>query len=198
MLCGVLLGLLSVPSLWAAEPYTVNSEGAPLNVRSGPGIEYEIVTRLPHGTQVLLEERAGLWAKITPPSGPEDGWVLERYLLPVRSTDATAPVELSPEQERRRFTRLQRKGVITVNLLGEPEVLRLTITPLLWYRLTPQEQQNFLERAKRTLGGTTVEIYDTLTNTLLARLSTTGTFEATVPAPSALSPITTTSSSRSR
>jgi len=187
MFYSVLLGLLSVPSLWAAEPYMVNSEGVPLNVRRGPGIEYEVVTRLPHGTQVLLEERSGLWAKIAPPNGPEDGWVLERFLLPVRSTDATAAAELSPEQERRRFTRLQRKGVITANLLGEPEVLRLTITPLLWYRLTPQEQQNFLERARRTLGGTAVEIYDTRTNALLARLSTTGTFEATSPTPSAIS-----------
>ena len=197
MLYYVLLGLLSVPSLWAAEPYTVNSEGVPLNVRRGPGIEHEIITRLPHGTQVLVEERSGLWAKIVPPNGPAEGWVLERYLLPARPSEAVDAADLSPEQERRRFTRLQRKGIITANLLGEPEVLRLTITPLLWYRLMPQEQRNFLERARRTLGGTAVEIYDTLTNTLLARLSTTGAFEA-MSTPGAIPSLSTASPGRSR
>jgi SH3-like domain-containing protein len=170
--------LLASP-LWAAEIYAVNSESVPLNVRSGPGIEYEVLTRLPHGTKVSVLERAGLWVKITPPNGPAEGWVLERYLVAIQSPTPTAAAEQSLEQEQRRFARLQRKGVITTQRLEDVDVLRLTINPLLWSRLTPQEQQSFLQRAKQLFGGSTVEIYDHH-DTLLAYMSPTGAFE-TVP-----------------
>jgi hypothetical protein len=174
--------------------YAVHSEGIPLNVRSGPGIEYEVLTRLPDGTRVVVLERSGLWVKITPPDAPAEGWVLERYLAPVQSATPTVAVEQNLEQEQQRFARLQRSGVITAQRLEDTDMLRLTINPLLWYRLTPQEQQNFLQRAKQVLGGAAVEMYDPRNETLLARLSATGAFEPVSTAPAGGTPPPTTAS----
>jgi hypothetical protein len=42
----------------------------------------------------------------------------------------------------------------------------------------PQEQHNFLQRAQRLLGGSSVDIYAQHTGELLARLTDTGAFEA--------------------
>ena len=85
---------------------------------------------------------------------------------------------MSVEEEQRRFTRLQRKGVLTVQRAGNTGVLRLTIQPLIWRHLTPQEQHNFLQRAQRLFGGASVYIYALHTGELLARLTDTGAFES--------------------
>jgi hypothetical protein len=63
------------------------------------------------------------------------------------------------EQDRQRFVRLQRKGVIEVHRSGTRELLRLTIDPLVWDCLALYEQQNVLQRAQRLFGGTGVEMH---------------------------------------
>jgi hypothetical protein len=199
----MLLWLMGSASLLAAEQYTVNSETIPLNVRRGPGTEHGILTRLPHGTPVGVQERSGLWAKIILPDGRTDGWVLERYLTPAPaavppapeaptqppSSTTSTPTPAEPE-EQQRFTRLQRKGVITAQRLEDRDTLRLTINPLLWQRLTPAEQQNFLQRARLVLGGTVVEIYTPDGSTLLARQLASGAFEVSPVSPSPQAPPT--------
>jgi hypothetical protein len=178
VLCGALLA-----PVWAAETFYVNSENIPLNVRSGPGTEYAVLKRLPHGTQVAVLERWGLWARIALSEEQTEGWVLQRYLVPEPPAALAEAADMSPEQEQRRFARLQRKGIITVQLQRASGLLRLTINPLVWYRLTPHEQQNLLVRAKRLFGGTAVEMHDHGTDALLARLSATGAFEPVAVSP---------------
>jgi hypothetical protein len=169
---------IALPLQLAAETLYVNSENTPLNVRSGPGTDNAIVARLEHGTQVSLLERWSVWARITTPAGETAGWVLQRYLTPVPRSPAASLLDMSVEEEQRRFTRLQRTGVLTVQRAGSTGVLRLTIQPLVWRHLTPQEQHNFLQRAQRLFGGVSVDISASQTGEVLARLMDTGAFEA--------------------
>jgi uncharacterized protein YgiM (DUF1202 family) len=203
LLGSALFWLMGSASLLAAERYTVNSETIPLNVRRGPGTEHGILTRLLHGTPVVVQERSGLWVKITLPDGRTDGWVLERYLTPApaaappapdaptqppsSTTSTPTPVD---QEEQQRFTRLQRKGVITAQRLEDRDTLRLTINPLLWQRLTPAEQQNFLQRARLVFGGMVVEIYTPDGNTFLARQLASGAFDVLPTSPSPPAPST--------
>jgi Bacterial SH3 domain len=168
---------LTMPSLLAAETRYVQSEGVPLHVRSGPGIDNPIVARLAHGTQVSLLESWGVWARVATPQGDAAGWVLQRYLTPDPPPSSESHTDMSADEEQRRFTRLQRKGIITIQR-GNAGVLKLTINALVWRHLTPQEQHNFLQRAQRLFGSTSVDIYDHHTDSLLARLTDTGTFES--------------------
>jgi Bacterial SH3 domain len=168
---------LTIPSLRAAETLYVQSESVPLNVRSGPGIDNPIVARLAHRTQVSLLERWSVWARITTPQGDAEGWVLQRYLTPDPPPSSESQTDMSADEEQRRFTRLQRKGIITIQR-GDAGMLKLTINALIWRHLTPQEQHNFLQRAQHLFGSTSVDIYDHHTDSLLARLTGTGTFES--------------------
>jgi hypothetical protein len=93
-------------------------------------------------------------------------------------TDPQQQATTDVEQDRQRFVRLQRKGVIGVHRSGTREPLRLTIDPLVWDRLTPQEQQNFMQRAQRLFGGTVVEMHSLPTDDLLARFTANGGFES--------------------
>jgi hypothetical protein len=127
---------------------------------------------------VSLLERWGVWARIATLSGETEGWVLQRYLIPDPLAAEASLLDMSVEEEQRRFTRLQRKGVLTVQRAGSTGVLRLTIQPLIWRHLTPQEQHNFLQRAQRLFGGTSVAISALHSGELLARLTDTGTFES--------------------
>ncbi len=88
---------------------------------------------------------------------------------------------MSTGEEQRRFARLQRKGILTVQRPGNTGLLKLTMSALIWRHLTPQEQQNVLQRAQRLFGGTTVEMHDQHNEGLLARLTATGAFESLLP-----------------
>jgi uncharacterized protein YgiM (DUF1202 family) len=172
---GVLFGMATAAWLYAADIRYVNSPETPLNVRRGPGTEHAVVARLPHGTRVVLRERLGLWYRIALPDEQTEGWVLQRYLTTDTPGDAQVQVDMSVEAERRRFDRLQRKGIIDVHRYGA--TLRMTINPLIWRRLTSTQQVNFLQRARRLFAVTSVEMHDQRNATLLARLTATGQVE---------------------
>ncbi len=170
---GVLLCLVTLAPLEAADIRYVNSPTIDLNVRRGPGTEHAVVTRLPHGAAVILRERLGLWYRITPLRGNQEGWVLGRYLaLKPPTTEDTAD-DMSLEQEEQRFTRLRRKGVIRV-YTDNARVLRIMIDPLVWRRLTAPQQENFLQRAHHLHGNTVVEARNVHDDTLLNRLTAIG------------------------
>jgi uncharacterized protein YgiM (DUF1202 family) len=178
----VLLGCLLLCSaglspLLAATTHYITSAGTLLNIRSGPGTEYAVVMRLPHGSKVVLHEIWGKWARISPLQGSSEGWVLQSYLTAAPPADSETQSDMSPEQERRRFTRLQRKGIMVIQPSTTPGILRLTMNPLVWYRLTPPQQENFLRRAQRRFKRRQVEMHDQRNNALLARLNATGEVE---------------------
>jgi hypothetical protein len=156
-------------------------------------MEYSVVSSLPYGTKVVLHERWGQWAKITLLQGKREGWVIHHYLAP-ESSAGRGETDMSPQQERRRFARLQRKGVIRVVRSHMPGILRLTINHLVWRHLTPSQQTNFLRRAKRHFGGTVVEMRDRRNNALLARLTALGKMEFATQTPETQLPPTGTTS----
>jgi hypothetical protein len=119
-----------------------------------------------------------------PAQGDTAGWVLQRYLAPTPPPPAESQTDMSVGEEQRRFARLQRQGILTVQQPRNTGLLTLTISALVWRHLTPQEQQNLLQRAQRLFGGTTVEIYDQQHQGLLARLTATGAFESLGPSSS--------------
>jgi uncharacterized protein YgiM (DUF1202 family) len=48
----------------------VNTNGDPLNVRSGPGTDYDVISSLPDGTSVSIVNQQGNWGEL-----PNGGWV---------------------------------------------------------------------------------------------------------------------------
>lgn len=66
-----------------AETRVVNSPGDGfLNLRTGPGTNFDILRQMPHGSSVRVLERAGSWARVRHESGAV-GWASLRYMVPV-------------------------------------------------------------------------------------------------------------------
>lgn len=160
LLSCLLLVSLPLPMSHAQELYYVNSPSIDLNVRRGPGIEHDVVTRLPHGTPVFVQGRERLWLKIVAPERGIDGWVSQRYLTAQPPGDPPTPGVRDQRTERERFERLKRKGIIAVQADRAQNVLRIRINHLIWQRLNPRQQQNFLERASRLYRIEVVELRD--------------------------------------
>lgn len=77
ILCYLLLSFVGF-SLSAADTYTVNTKSK-LNMRSGPGTSYDIVTQVNPGSSVtMVEESEGQWVKVEH-SGVQ-GYVMKQYL----------------------------------------------------------------------------------------------------------------------
>ncbi len=160
LLSYLLLLSLPLPVLYAQDFYYVNSPDIDLNVRLGPGTEHGVVTRLPHGTPVLVQDRNRLWLRIVAPGRGIEGWVLQRYLANQPPGDPPTPGELSRSEERKRFERLRRKGVIRVQTDKDRGVVRIRMSSLIWQRFNRRQQRNFLERASRLYRGSVVELRD--------------------------------------
>lgn len=176
------LGWIHVPSLFAAETFYISSDTEYLNMWSGPGMEYRVVSRLPHGTKVTVHEYWGQWAKISSATNVEtQGWVLKQNLTAGLATTWQTFTPLDREQEERRFSRLRRKGVLGVQAMGAGGVLRLTMSPLIWRRLPTRLQEHFLRRAQQYFGGSVVEMLDRRNQTLMARLTSSGGLELILP-----------------
>ncbi len=156
----LLLVSLQAPVLHAQEFYYVNSPNIDLNVRRGPGTEHGVITRLPHGTPVFVQDRDRLWLRIVAPGQGIEGWVLQRYLVNQPPGDPPTPGELSRRDERERFERLKRKGVIRVQANPTRSVLRINMNRLIWQRFSRHQQKNFLERASRLYRVDVVELRD--------------------------------------
>ncbi len=76
-ICCLILSAL-IFSLSAADTYTVNTKSK-LNLRSGPGTSYSVVTQVAPGTIVtMVEEGNGKWIKVE--SNGSQGYVMKKYL----------------------------------------------------------------------------------------------------------------------
>ncbi len=74
--------------------YTVTA--SLLNMRSGPGTGYSIVTTIPCGVVVTVTATGGDWAAVTYDSF--EGYCSLAYLTPYEETDVTEPSETAPEE----------------------------------------------------------------------------------------------------
>jgi hypothetical protein len=169
----LLLISLHTPRLYAQEVYYVNSPSIDLNVRSGPGTDHGVVTQLPHGTPVFVQERQRSWLRIVAPGLGIEGWVLQRYLAQQPPGDPPTQGEQNRSEERQRFERLTRKGIIRVQTDKAGDITRLQMSQLIWQRFNPRQQKNFLERASRLYHANVVELRDHR-GIARSRLSTTG------------------------
>lgn len=67
--------------LACAQVLVVNSPGDGfLNLRTGPGSQYEIVTQMDHGTTVETLEIRGKWARVRHETGAV-GWAFRRHMV---------------------------------------------------------------------------------------------------------------------
>jgi len=59
-----------------------------LNLRTGPGTRYAIITQMGHGSEVDTLESVGRWVRVEHESGAV-GWASRKYLAPVRPGPVT-------------------------------------------------------------------------------------------------------------
>lgn len=79
---------LVAPGLASAERLIVNSPGdGYLNLRTGPGSQYQIIRQMYHGSSVETLEYAGNWVRVRHESGAV-GWAYREFLV----RPATNPV----------------------------------------------------------------------------------------------------------
>ena len=64
---------------------------ADVSLRSGPGMNYPIVTTLPKGININVVGREGYWLKVESKHGGQQGYVDEQFTQPIGSTEAAAP-----------------------------------------------------------------------------------------------------------
>ena len=170
----LMLSSIGVSPVPAADLRYVRSPGVDLNVRRGPGTEYAVLTQLPHGTPLFVQERVGLWLRVVAPDRGIEGWVLQRYLSAEPPGNPAELAVFDPAEEQERFDRLLRQDVIRVQPDAARSVLHISINGLIWQRLTPHQQANFLQRAHRLYNLNTVEIHDRRNQSMLSRLVATG------------------------
>ena len=70
------LAALPLGVLAAENDYRYATE--PVNMRTGPGTQYDVIRELQTGEQVEYLTRAGKWAKVK--SGDTEGYVFAKYL----------------------------------------------------------------------------------------------------------------------
>jgi hypothetical protein len=170
----LMLSSIGVSPVPAADLRYVKSPEVDLNVRRGPGTEHAVLTQLPHGTPLFIQERVGLWLRVVAPDRGIEGWVLQRYLSAEPPGNPAELAVFDPAEEHERFDRLLRQDVIQVQSDASRSALHISINGLIWQRLTPHQQANFLQRAHRLYNLNTVEIHDRRNQSMLSRLVATG------------------------
>lgn len=71
-------------SMAHAEASQVAVTASALNVRSGPGTHYRIITQVQKGTRLTVQKQQGGWLLVRLPNG-HTGWVYGQYVRPITS-----------------------------------------------------------------------------------------------------------------
>ena len=75
--------LTAAMAAWAQEMRVVNSPGdGYLNLRTGPGSQFQIIQPLQHGSMVTIYERQGKWSRVQHEETGAVGWAFHKYLAP--------------------------------------------------------------------------------------------------------------------
>ena len=79
-----LLALMLAAGLAVAqEMRIVNSPGDGfLNLRTGPGSQFQIIQPMQHGSMVTIYERSGKWSRVQHEETGAVGWAFHKYLAP--------------------------------------------------------------------------------------------------------------------
>ena len=79
-------------ALAASEPSTAYVTTSDVNVRSGPGAEYQVITAIKSGTKLHVVSRDGEWLKIISKHGNPPGYILDRFARPLEDEPGATPV----------------------------------------------------------------------------------------------------------
>lgn len=124
----------SIPS-YAATSTTKYVTASALNVKTGPGTNYKVVTTIKKNTSVKVLQTKGSWDKIT--VGSKTGWVSNKYLTtknpnPPKSTSITMYVTASalnvrtgPGTKYKVVTTIKKNQAVTVTQKGSWDKIKV-------------------------------------------------------------------------
>ncbi|MDP2601397.1 MAG: SH3 domain-containing protein, partial [Deltaproteobacteria bacterium] len=69
---------------------------AAVNLRSGPGTKYAVVTTLPKGIKVNVVGREGNWLKVESKQGNKPGYISENYARPLETQQVAQSKTATP------------------------------------------------------------------------------------------------------
>jgi uncharacterized protein YraI len=72
------------------------STTADVPLRSGPGMNYEVITTLPKGITVNVVAREGYWLKVESMHGGKAGYIDEQFAQPASAVQSTSPKGPTP------------------------------------------------------------------------------------------------------
>lgn len=76
----------------ATKPYVTTSD---VNIRTGPGTQYSVITTIKKGTKINVAGREGEWLRVISKRGNPPGYVLDRFARPLEGQkDAPASAEV--------------------------------------------------------------------------------------------------------
>lgn len=111
----ILLLTLILPSPSQANGDNVQASVSNLNMRSGPGLAYPIISSLQMGDQMLVLEQQGEWFKVR--HGVSEGWVASWYTTPIG--------EMKKTTEQRIVSKVNR-----LNVRSQPSLDAAVLTQL--------------------------------------------------------------------
>ena len=83
LILSLVFSIIAASVAWAGEMRVVNSPGDGfLNLRSGPGSQFNIIQTMQHGEMVEVLERAGKWSRVAHEKSGARGWAFHKYLAP--------------------------------------------------------------------------------------------------------------------
>jgi uncharacterized protein YraI len=74
-------------------PYTTTAD---VPLRSGPGMNYEVITTLPKGITVNVVAREGYWLRVESKHGGKAGYFDEQFAQPGAAMESVAPKAATP------------------------------------------------------------------------------------------------------
>jgi uncharacterized protein YraI len=69
---------------------------ADVNLRSGPGTKYDVVTTIPKGTKVNVVGQEGGWLKVESKQGNKPGYISEKYARPLETQQVAQAKTATP------------------------------------------------------------------------------------------------------
>ncbi|HWP57497.1 MAG TPA: SH3 domain-containing protein [Candidatus Acidoferrales bacterium] len=88
------LSLFRPSGALAAEKTTPYVTTIDVNLRSGPGLEYDVVTTIKSGTRINVAGHEGEWLKVVSKQGNPPGYILDRFARPLEEPPKTSAAAL--------------------------------------------------------------------------------------------------------
>jgi uncharacterized protein YgiM (DUF1202 family) len=122
LLWSILLAMTTTPGATAAQAiqgtYVTTAD---VNLRKGPGTNYEIVTTIPKGVNINVVGKEGYWLKVESKHGGQPGYMDEQYAQPVSAQQSgqtkTSPLSSAGPYRTLRETDLREGPALTSRVI---------------------------------------------------------------------------------